>query len=112
MVAGTHHNAHLVSQTRALGVVLVEIGCPHRRPEVVCLQAKQQLENLLVSLGVHTAEVFLAPSSERRPFVVNKNATVFHRRPVAFITIVVIQFVLMHHWCICHPVPRRYADAA
>ena len=112
MVRGAHHDAHLVGQSRRLWVVLVEVRCPHGRPEVIRLQAQQQLKDLLVGLGVHAAEMLLTPRAERGPLVVDEDAAIFHGRIAVFVAVVVIQFVLMHYWRIGHPVPGRHADAA
>ena len=112
MVRGAHHNTHLVGQSRRLGVVLVECRCPHGRPEIVGLQTQQQLEYLLVGLGVNATEVLLAPRAERGPFVVDEDAAIFHGRPVVIASGGPVQLILMNHWCISHPVPGRHTDAA
>ena len=63
-----------------LGIVLVEGVAPHRRPEVVALQAQDQLEDVLVELVIEAAELLARPAAERRRLVVDEDAAVLHRR--------------------------------
>ena len=111
VVTGSHHDTHLVSQSRTLRVILIESCCPHGRPEVVCLQAQQQLKDMLVSFGIDTTKTIRTPCTKRRPLVVDKDSTIFHlRRRLDKTSGIIIQFILMLHWCIGHPVPGRHAD--
>ena len=111
MVTVSHHDTHLVSQSRTLGVILVESCCPHGRPEVVGLQAQQQLKDMLIGFGIDTAKTIRTPCAKRRPLVVDKDSPIFHlRRRLHKTSTIIIQFILMLHWSIGHPVPGRHAD--
>ena len=111
MVTGAHHDTHLVGQSWTLRIILVEGRCPHGRPEIVGLQAQQQLKDMFVGLSVHTPKVVGTPRAKRGPFVVNKDSTILHlRRWLDESPAIIIQFVLMLHWRICHPIPRRHPD--
>ena len=61
-------------------VVVVDRAAPHRRPEVVALEPQDQLEHVLVELVIAAAELLLHPAGERRGFVVDEDAAVFHGR--------------------------------
>ena len=111
MVTGAHHDTHLVGQSRALGIILIEGRCPHGRPEIVGLQAQEQLKDMFVSLCVHTPKVVSTPRAKRGPLVINEKATILHlRRWLDESPAIIIQFVLMLHRRICHPIPRRHPD--
>ena len=105
MVTGAHHNAHLISQTGRFRVVLVEVGAPHGRPEIVGFQAKQQFKYFLIGLGVDATEMLGTPCAKARPFVVDEDAAILYGRPFVDKSLVVVQFVLMYYGSICHPIP-------
>ena len=50
MVGGSHHDAIFISQPRAFRIVLIESCRPHGRPQIVGLQAQQELKHMDVHL--------------------------------------------------------------
>ena len=50
VVRGTHHHAHGISRLQVLWVVGIEGPSPHGRPQVVALQAQDELKYLLIEL--------------------------------------------------------------
>ena len=109
MMRSAHHNAVLIGQTWAFGVILIEGRCPHGWPQVVGLQAQEQLKHVGIHLGVHASEVFRCPSAKRGPFVVDEDATILHfGRWLHKASIRPIHLVLMLHRHICPPVPGRH----
>jgi hypothetical protein len=79
-VRRAHHDAVLVRELRVQRVVVAKGAVPHRRPEVVGLQAQQQLEDLRVELVVVAAELLPRPAGERGRLVVDEDAAVLHGR--------------------------------
>ena len=71
------------ASARVQRVVVVERVAPHRRPQVVALQAQDQLEDVRVELAVEAAELLARPAGERRRLVVDEDAAVPHRRLAA-----------------------------
>ena len=111
MVRGSHHDAHLVSQSGTFRIVLIKGCSPHGRPEIVGLQTQQQFEDMSIGLRVDATKLVGAPTTERWPLVVDEDATIFHLgRGLYDTSAIIIQFVLMLHRHICHPIPRRHAD--
>ena len=112
VVRGTHHDTVFVRQARTLRVILIEAGGPHRRPQVVGLQPEQQFKDLGIGLGVDATKLVVTPVAERRPLVVDEDATVFHlRRGLDDAPAVVPHLLLMGDRGIGPPVPGRHADA-
>ena len=81
-VGGSHHNAHPVRQ-RAVFLFHVEGIDVHGRPDVIALQAQQQLKYLFI--GFHPdgilAHMLFHPSVQLL-FVIDENAPVLHGGPV------------------------------
>ena len=78
VVTGAHHDAHLVGNSWALGVVFVERCCPHGGPEVVGFQAKKQFKDMLIGFRINTSELIGTPSTERGPFVIDEDAAILN----------------------------------
>ena len=78
VVARSHYDAVHVGHLGVKRVVLVEGRVPHGRPEVVGLQAQEQLEKVGVHLGVKPSEARRGPSPERGPLVVYEDAAVLY----------------------------------
>ena len=51
LVGSAHHDAVFVGESRVVGIILGERVVPHRRPEVVALEAENDLENARVESG-------------------------------------------------------------
>ncbi|MNC00132.1 hypothetical protein D3C75_474520 [compost metagenome] len=81
-VRGTDNNAHPLSQRTVLGIA-VEIIDMHRRPDIVRLQAEQQLEDMAVGYRSDGAVRCMQSGPViQLLFIIQENAAVLHRRPV------------------------------
>ena len=82
MMRCAHDHAVNVSQLSALDArsVLTEGRTPHRGPHIIAVKPQQKNEYLLVHLRREAAELLLAPAPERRPLVIDKEASVLYRR--------------------------------
>ena len=106
MMAGPHHDAHLVGNSWTFRIVFVERCSPHGGPEVVCLQAKQQFEDMLVGFRVDAAELVVAPGAERGPFVIDEQAAILHFwRRLNESAILIVERVAVQYGRIGHPIP-------
>ena len=66
---------------------------------------------MLIGSGVYATKVVGTPSAEWRPLVVDKDSTIFHFwRRLHISSGIIIQFILMFHRHISHPIPRWHAD--
>ena len=111
MVRRSHDDAVLVGEFRVQRIVIVESIVPHRRPEVVCFQAQEQLEYLLVELMIVVAELFSHPARKRGRFIVEKDAAVLHGRLVLQITARADeQLIVMRYRNVSPPIPGRHAN--
>ena len=70
--------AVFVGEFRIAGSIVVERLAPHGRPQVVALQPEDELEHLFIEDGIESAEFLLRPSGQRRGFIIDENAAVFH----------------------------------
>ena len=111
VMRGAHHDAVLVGDLGIERIVFVEGVVPHGRPEIIALQAEDQLEDLFVELVVVGAELLLHPAAERRRFVVQEDAAILDRG-LAFAVLAGLheQGVLVDHGNVGPPIPGRNAD--
>ena len=83
VVTRAHDDAVSVGKPGIVRVVLVEGIRPHGGPQVIGAQAQQQLEHVRVHLRIPAAKFFARPLAQRRLFVIDEDAAVFHgRRPL------------------------------
>ena len=90
LVGTAHHDAVFVGEPRVVRIILGERVVPHRRPQVVALEAENDLENARVESGVEvrggafsrlTVAVVLAhPTGQVRKLVVQEDAAILHAR--------------------------------
>ena len=105
-----HHDTILIGQSRTFRIILIKVRCPHGRPKVIGFQTQEEFKDVGVCFGVYPSKVVLAPSAKRRPFVVDKNSTVFHfRGRLDDSSSRITDFIPMTHRSIGHPVPWRHA---
>ena len=80
MVGSAHDHSHFVCKQRIFKMIHRKIRTPHRRPDIVTLQAQQQFKNMFVKFRCRlgTSKFFLRPISETRLFIVNEKSTVAH----------------------------------
>ena len=80
MVRGTHHDAHRISCLQVLRIIGIESPAPHSGPQVVTLQAQDELKHLLIEavVTVVRTEGVLYPRGQTRCLVVQKQTTVTH----------------------------------
>ncbi|MNC54925.1 hypothetical protein D3C75_1044260 [compost metagenome] len=112
MMRRTHNNSvflcmHGVRQRMALAVQ-AEFGAPHGRPQIVPLQSEDQLEYLVVEIFIEVTKGPGNPRAQRRPIVIQENASVFHKRlsggPVQQVIVNFQQrFLLREHIRKVHP---------
>ena len=101
MVRGTHHDAILISQSGILRIILIEAvaliqsvlilqdryqrlvfleRAPHGRPEAVCLEAKEEFEDMGIHLAVHAPKLISSPGGHTRELIIDEETTIFHLR--------------------------------
>src|SRR5690606_33298037 len=80
VMGGPDDDAVLVGQSGVQGVVVGEGLTPHRRPQIVALQAQDELEDLHVELVIEVPEGFVYPSEQGWILVVEEDAPVLDGR--------------------------------
>src|SRR5260370_38398313 len=75
-----HYDAVFVGEARILRIVFVKGVAPHRGPEIVSFQSKEQFKYYGVKLVVVSSKFFIHPSGERGRFIVQENPAVFYGR--------------------------------
>ncbi len=110
MMRGSHHDAHLVGESWRFRIILIEVGSPHGRPEIVSLQAEQQFEDMAISLGIDATKLVGTPSAKRWPLIIDEDAAIFHLRfSIRISTWSNVEIIVMSDRRISHPIPRRHA---
>ena len=80
VVRRSHDDSVFVGERCVERIVVVERIAPHRRPEVVAFEPKNELEDFLVDAVIDAAEFLSRPTGERRRFIVDENPAVFDAR--------------------------------
>ena len=107
-----HDDAIFVGQFGIQRIVFVERIVPHGRPEIICLQPQEQLEDLLVKFVIVAADILALTQPVRaRRLVIEKDAAIFHgRRALDICAGLHEERILVADGHIRPPIPRRNAD--
>ena len=115
VVAGADDNAHLIGQTRVLGVVGIESPVPHRGPHEIAAQTQDEFEHAGVEtvVAVVGAVGVFHPLHQAGAFVVEEDASVAHRRlAVGVVARRGKEAVVALHGHVGPPRPWRHASLA
>lgn len=99
-----------VGERHGRGIVGADRLAPHRRPQVIALQPQDQVEDMVVEFGVDTAERCAAPAAERRFFVVDEDAAIFHLGRIGARACGDVEVGAARDRHVGPPGPRRHAD--